>query len=677
MKLSIKINFFFSLLAVLLLIPLTALAYCGDGGLEPQEECDDGNFIDRDGCSAYCQMEDMTPPAVSSVSIPNNSTGVSTLTNEITVIFSEPVDKSSINIFNIVLKHQNEPLDITRTLSDDGITLQIHINQELFSLGSHALVIRNVKDLVGNILEGEYSGDFISVFETAEAVDNKPPTVVVSPPGNTYHFPQNVEIKAYIDDYTKSDEFLDDTATVYYTINDVNITNKSPQYKTPIPLREGSTLRYFAVDGLGNKTDVVTMRYSFKCPVFENAKVVNDKYPVCEVVECDYGFALKSNTCVVRLDSNLDDYKSNAVTAPLFPSDTPMTITTKPAIYVTREHKGIIARPVIFKDSVRGTTIFFEKNTKITKEDGRPFEGYIKNPENLYLKDFPINFGYSFQSIFQFRSAEGESLQFSPPIKMTIPYGEAWNPDEAVIVFIYNPSTESYSEYSRGLYSTDLKKHEVTISSYRTQKFFIAQSGKNFNKSIFQDVTTHWAKNYIEALYRKGIVKGRDKNIFAPNENLTRAEFIKIALNSAGIEADSPDDIDSAPFTDVPLFAWYAPYVKKAKDLGLTGGYEDGTFQPDQFINRAEAVKVLFSAFGFDMSRTPDIPSEMADKHFTDLRTSSWFYPYANFAIQFGIMQGSPGNHESLRLFNPGSAITRAEMAKLAIKTIELSETIE
>ncbi len=669
---ALLIGFFFSPIAF-------ASLYCGDGILSEGETCDDGNFINRDGCDSYCKLEDMEAPTVASVSIPNGTTGISTLTKSFSVTFSEPIDESSIILnFTLRFEHAAKPMDFDFRLESDQKTITILINQELFSDDSHALRLRGIRDVAGNTMAGDSNdNEDISVFHTAVAIDYTAPTLVANPPGGAYTFAQNVELKAYDGDYTGSDDFLDETATIYYTLNDVNISESSPVYTEPFSVREGTTVRSFAVDGVGNKTTIHTDRYSLVCPTFENAKEVVNRYPECAVLSCDYGFVLRGNYCVVRLGGeDPDDYKANAVTAPTLPSDTPMTITSKPAIYITREHNGTIARPLIFKDVIRGTVIEFDKGTKITTEEGKPFTGYIKPPNNLYMKDFPIEFGYSFRSIFEFASAEGESLQFDPPYKITIPFTDAFNPNEKVTVLSYIPENEDYIEYPRGLYETDLNAKTVTVSAYKTKSFFIAQSGKNYNASVFQDVLTHWAKNYIEALYRKGIVKGRSKGVFAPNDYLTRAEFLKIALKAVDAEVDNADDIEDTPFSDVPLYAWYTPYANKAHELGLVKGYSDGTFRPDQFINRAEAVKILFSAFEFDMSGRPVSDSIQNKKRYLDLKGSQWYFPYADFAIQKGIMSGiADGNDSRFSYFGPAKSITRAEMAKLAIKTIELAES--
>ena len=666
----IPLGFFFA-------YPYTTVhAYCGDGALEtPAEECDDGNFIDRDGCSSYCKIEDMTPPTVSSVSIPNGTKDVSTLTNSLTVIFSEQIKPTSINKNTVKLEYNGAPLDYTLTLNADQKTLTVTINQDLYSEAAHALRINHVYDIAGNYMSDEY----IDVFTTAKAIDHTPPTVVVDPPGGTYNISQNVTLTPYIGDYTRSEYFIDKTAKIYYTLNDINLTSASPLYTLPISIGSNTILRYFAIDEVGNRTRIHYENYSFDCPEFLHAKKVTDQYPDCRVLECEYGFELRANTCVISLnEADPNDYKSNAVTVPMFSSSTPVTIISKPSIYITPEHNGIIPRPIIFKELKRGTVIYFEQNTKITDMEGKPFTGYIKPPENLYMKDFPINFGYSFRSIFSFKAADGRDLSFNPPYKITLPFGENYNPDEQVTVLTYDPITNQYSEYSRNMYTSDLEKKEVTIEASRTNTFFIAQSGVNFNRAIFIDVSSsHWAKNYIEALYRKGIVKGRDANIFAPNENMTRAEFVKVVLKAIGVETENPDDIKTAPFSDVPLYAWYAPYVTKAKDLNLIIGYKDGTFDPDEPISRAEAIKILFTAFRFDLTMRNLEKSVSCKQRFIDIQKNDWYFPFADFAIQTGIMQGVPSVNNNFRYFRPNQPITRAEMAKLTIKTIELDEKLK
>jgi hypothetical protein len=313
----------------------------------------------------------------------------------------------------------------------------------------------------------------------------------------------------------------------------------------------------------------------------------------------------------------------------------------------------------------------------IKDSDGKAFSGYIRPPINLYMKDFPIDFGYTFRSIFEFKAADGRDLTFAPPFKMTIPYTDVFNPDEGVTVFTYNSKTETYTEYAKANYTVDLANRQVVLSSANTGAFFIAQSGENFNKAVFTDIIGHWAKNYIEALYRKGIVKGKDNGIFAPNDKLTRAEFIKIALKAANIDVPNADDIQSAPFRDSPLDAWFTPYLAKAKELGLIKGYQDNSFFPGKFIDRAEAIQILISALGFDLTpKKNEVPAAQA-KQFRDLIVGQWYYDTIDFALRNKLVDGPHiVNGVLSKTFDPSRPITRAEMAKLTMKAIDLKESL-
>ena len=644
--------------------------YCGDGIVSESEECDDGNFTNRDGCSAYCVVEDMTPPEVLTVSIPDDQTDVSTLTNQMIVTFDEPVDETSINSNTIVFRQYNNPVKIEYELAENMTTLTINFLEELKGEKDYSLIVEMIKDVHGNIKFER----FVSTFNTGEYNDIHPPNVVAKPEGGNYNVGQSVTLGAYIGELTFSDEYLDEGAKIYYTMDGSTPTISGKVYSTSLSIKTNLTLKYFGVDTKGNKSNLVTQNYTFACSEKPHAKSVTG-YPECRVEECNYGHVLKSNVCVIRLgDQDTEDYKANAATAPLFGSDTPMTISTRPALYITPEHEGIIPRPIKFVDLLGGTVINLERNTHITHPDGTNFTGYLMPPDNLYSKSFPINFGYSFKSIFHLEPAEGGELRFDPMIKITVPFTDRYNAGEKITVFTFDPLTEEYFVHDPNLVSVNNEGEAVSITSDTTGTFFIAQPGLSYNAIVFKDTIDHWAKNYIEQLYRWEYVKGRSKGVFAPNDVLSRAEFTKIALNAIGEEIDPFEDVENSPFFDVPLYAWYVPYVKRAKQLGLINGYPDGSFKPDSPINRVEAIKILMHAFQFDLQsvgqRTDD---------FGDILTWEWYFPATNFAVHHRLIDGIrlPNGTIQYDSFGPGRNMKRGEMAKLAVKAIELKNGTE
>ena len=173
----------------------------------------------------------------------------------------------------------------------------------------------------------------------------------------------------------------------------------------------------------------------------------------------------------------------------------------------------------------------------------------------------------------------------------------------------------------------------------------------------FNDIEGHWAKDYINELYELEVVSGKSEGVFDPDGLITRAELTKVALLAFGHPADSA--VSEAPFTDIPIDAWFAPYVGKAKSLGFVSGYESGEFGPNNFITRAAALKIIIEAAGFAVIGGLPI--------FDDVPTDAWFAPYVTFASQNGIVSGYENG-----LFGPGDNITRAAVAKIVIKTLEL-----
>lgn len=124
----------------------------------------------------------------------------------------------------------------------------------------------------------------------------------------------------------------------------------------------------------------------------------------------------------------------------------------------------------------------------------------------------------------------------------------------------------------------------------------------------FSDVPTSY--DYYEAVdYLRGeqVVEGYEDGTYKPENTINRAEFVKIVLLSSGEEPEGSDC-----FPDVTN-QWFAPYVCKAKDLGLVEGYPDSTFKPERPINFVESGKVV---------------SEGLDIYADDSYSDAWYHKY-------------------------------------------------
>ncbi|QQR83069.1 S-layer homology domain-containing protein [Candidatus Peregrinibacteria bacterium] len=174
----------------------------------------------------------------------------------------------------------------------------------------------------------------------------------------------------------------------------------------------------------------------------------------------------------------------------------------------------------------------------------------------------------------------------------------------------------------------------------------------------FTDLEGHWAKDYIHALYDIEVINGKTTTRFAPNDNVTRAEILKMALEA--FNYDIPGIASNLPYSDVALDAWYAPYIQVGFEEGILRTKE-GELKPNQAVNRAEALQIILDAAEVELGTHDNI--------FTDVPNQSWYTNYVTYANAEGIVQGYGDG-----TFGPGRDITRAQSAKIIVKVLEMLE---
>ncbi len=181
----------------------------------------------------------------------------------------------------------------------------------------------------------------------------------------------------------------------------------------------------------------------------------------------------------------------------------------------------------------------------------------------------------------------------------------------------------------------------------------------------FADVpATHWAASYILELASKGIVNGKTATTFAPDDTITRAEFVKILAGVAGADVEGAT---ASVFSDVAADAWYAPYVAWADQAGVAKG-ADGKFNPDASITRQD-MAVMLARFVKDVQGAT-LPSVVEAASFAD---SGEIAGYATDAVatmqKAGVINGKSNNQ-----FAPSDHATRAEAAKMLASLMRLME---
>lgn len=168
----------------------------------------------------------------------------------------------------------------------------------------------------------------------------------------------------------------------------------------------------------------------------------------------------------------------------------------------------------------------------------------------------------------------------------------------------------------------NITRAEVASIFYRLLKEDVRDENTT-NVSDFSDVkSSDWYGTTVATLADMGIVKGYEDGTFRPNAPITRAEFAAIATR---FFEETGATYEPGTFTDVTGSEWFAGAIMDAVNLGLIGGYEDGTVRPNNNITRAEACAIVNRTLG----RVPDADHLLPEdemKTWPDNPESAWFY---------------------------------------------------
>ena len=163
--------------------------------------------------------------------------------------------------------------------------------------------------------------------------------------------------------------------------------------------------------------------------------------------------------------------------------------------------------------------------------------------------------------------------------------------------------------------------------------------------SVFYDTDGHWALTSIDYMVKKGVLSGYTDGSFRPDATVTRAEFVKMTVETFGLVGSV-----SPGFADVAPSDWYYPYVASAKAQGFLIDY--GTyFNPNTEMTREEAVTLV--------SRYLDLPADKTHTSavYADYNTITPEYrAHVLRASYAGLIKGYPDI-----TFRPQKTLTRAE----------------
>jgi len=181
--------------------------------------------------------------------------------------------------------------------------------------------------------------------------------------------------------------------------------------------------------------------------------------------------------------------------------------------------------------------------------------------------------------------------------------------DFDTVVGIYSGSPGALTEVACSDDAGTGAQSHVTFQATAGTTYYIMVGAKNegtggtlhLHVSSFVDVPGNlWAWPYIEALRQSGITEGYPDGSYKPNNHVTRAQMAKFMLLAKHGAGYTPPSFSSYSFTDIAGI-WAADWIEEAYQEGIVGGYGDGTYRPNNPVTRAQMAKFIVNAFSLTM----------------------------------------------------------------------------
>jgi len=221
----------------------------------------------------------------------------------------------------------------------------------------------------------------------------------------------------------------------------------------------------------------------------------------------------------------------------------------------------------------------------------------------------------------------------------------------------------------------DQMKASVIMDGVLVSDATVSQGAFNHNlyaldsysgEEVFSDVLGSHPNSVAVAYFKQnGWVGGYENGSFKPDQPINRAELLTILTNLADVDFTS--GVYENCFKDVKN-EWFAPYVCYAKENGWVGGYGDGSYRPGQTVNKSECLKIAIDSVNTVVGVDIALPAFVTEKPYADVEVTEWYAPYAKVALDGGIVSGN--------LFFPLTSMTRGEFVQMVYGVLSYANVV-
>lgn len=174
----------------------------------------------------------------------------------------------------------------------------------------------------------------------------------------------------------------------------------------------------------------------------------------------------------------------------------------------------------------------------------------------------------------------------------------------------------------------------------------------DLQKVSFHDIAGHWAKEMIEEIASQGIITGYPDGSFRPNEFIQRQHVALLFYRAFEFEPTR----NALTFSDVTANHPYYEAITTLQQAGIVDGSQ-GKFNPNALMTRAQLAKVVTLALKIELG---------GSSTFQDVPPTHWSYAYIAALAELEIVIGDNGK------FKPDEPVTRAQFVAILYRALNL-----
>jgi parallel beta-helix repeat protein len=173
----------------------------------------------------------------------------------------------------------------------------------------------------------------------------------------------------------------------------------------------------------------------------------------------------------------------------------------------------------------------------------------------------------------------------------------------------------------------------------------------------FSDLTGHWAEPFIRSLASLDLTTGFADGTYQPDIPMTRAQYAALIVKAFN---PTPKHLVN-DFLDVSAKSRNYKPIKAAAQAGFVGGFSDGTFRPQENVQRLQIIVSLVNGLSLTAAHGSAL------QNFTDSQNLA---KYAWKAVATATQQRIVVNYPDPKKLEPKREATRAEVAAMVYQAL-------